>query len=148
MDRSQANAYVAELGQTLGIDDLELNDEEMCMLTLGDDELIVSLGLDATGGMRVMICLDDVVPMGSQLAELLTENFIDASSGGGTFALLPETGALVLHRRCHAQDLQAGGLAEVLAGMASVARHWREQLLAEAASSEPSEPHSFLGERA
>src|SRR5690606_41983092 len=65
-----------------------------------------------------------------------------------TFALLPETGALVLHRRCHADDLQAGGLAEVLAGMASVARHWREQLLAEAASSEPSEPHSFLEERA
>lgn len=145
MDRSQANAHIAQLGQVLGLSDLALDEEGVCMLALGDDELFVTLGLDALGGLRLMICLDDVVPEGGQLAELMAENFSPARTEGGVFALLPETGALVLHRRCGEDEFKAGGLADVVAGLARVARHWRARLQAPQA---PQETHSFLGDRA
>ncbi|MFC4297761.1 type III secretion system chaperone [Castellaniella hirudinis] len=145
MDASQANVYVADLGQALGLGGLSLDEGGTCLLALGaDDDLIVSLGLDVAGGLRIMICLDDVVPEGEQLAEILTANLSGALTEGGTFALLPETGALVLHRRCGVDELQAGGLTAVVAGLAGVARHWRSRLGSEPFSSVT---HSFLGDR-
>ena len=145
MDRSQANAHVALLGRMLGLEDPSLDEGGACLLALGADDLIVSLGLDAAGCLRIMICLDDVVPEGAQLAELLTANFAGVLTEGGTFALLPETGALVLHRRCGADELQAGGLADVVAGLAGAARHWRDRLRERPTS--PDTP-AFLGDRA
>ncbi|ARP93919.1 type III secretion system chaperone [Bordetella genomosp. 13] len=147
MDLSQANAHIAQLGQELGLPpDLSLDEGGVCMLTVGEDQLVVSLGHDAAGALRVLICLDDVMPTGAQLSEIMVANFGGARTEGGTFALTPVTGALVLQRRCHADDLN-GGLSAVVAGLVRVARHWRTRLQAPA-SAVAQAPAAFLGARA
>jgi hypothetical protein len=148
MDRSQANAQISHLGQDLGLPDLALDEGGVCMITVGDDALVVSLGHDAAGGVRVMVCLNDVTPAGAQLAELMAANFGGAQTEGGTFALAPVTGALVLQRRCGTDDLQAGGLTAVVVGLATAARAWRARLQEKSASSESHTHMPFTGERA
>lgn len=146
MDRSQADAHIAQLGREMGLPELSLDEGGVCMVALDGDDLAVTLGHDAAGALRVLVCLDDVTPTGGQLAQLMAANFAGARTEGGTFALAPVTGALVLQRRCGVEDLQAGGLAAVVAGLARAARTWRVHLQTPVAAPQASTP--FLGDRA
>jgi len=130
MDRTQADAYISQLGNSLGLDGLALDADGLCMLALDGGVLLITLGYQpGTGGFNLMICLDEVVPTLAQLSELMSANFGWAQTDGGAFALEPVTGALALQRRCGDDELQAG-LYPVIEGMVNVAERWRDRLLA------------------
>lgn len=129
MDRTQADAWISQLGGDLGIDELALDEAGVCSIALDEGAIIASLGYEpGRGTLHLMICLDEIVPAGAQLYELLSANFGWSQTDGGAFAVEPATGALVLQRRCSEHDMQLGGLYAVLAGMVAVAEHWARRL--------------------
>lgn len=139
MDRTQADAYISQLGNSLGLDGLALDADGLCMLVLDGGVLIITLGYQpGTGSFNLMICLDEVVPTPAQMSELLSANFGWARTDGGAFALEPSTGALALQRRCGDNELQSG-LYAIIEGMVNVAERWRDRLLA--AESQTPETH-------
>ena len=129
MDRSQADAHIARLGEVLGLKGLALDAEGMCVLALDGGALFVKLGYQPqSGSLNLMVSLDKVVPTPTQMSDLLAAHFGWAHADTGVFALEPGTSALVLQRRCHDDELRAG-LYSIVDAMVNVAERWRDRLL-------------------
>lgn len=127
IDRQQAEALIAELGRQLGIPELALDDDGVATLALDEGGTIVSLGhAPDAGTLDLMICLDEVVPAGAALAEAFAANFGWGVGDGACFALEPTSGALVLQRRCTAED--GPHLHDILEGMVLSAEAWARRL--------------------
>ena len=131
MDRDRAAALVAELGTRLGIPGLALDERGSATLAIDDGAVIVTLGHNpGAGTIDLMVCLDEVEPSGAQLGRLLAANFGWTATEGAAFALEPASGALVLQRRCSADELGRRGLPNILEGFVATAEAWAERLAA------------------
>lgn len=134
MDRTQADGLVAALGGQLGIPELGLDEDGVATLVLegggvddGDAGMVLSLGHSPRAGtLDLMVCLDGTAPAGVQLAEVLTANFAWQATEGACFALEPSSGALVLQRRCTAED--GPRLREIAEGLVAAAEAWAGRL--------------------
>lgn len=135
MDRTQADALIGELGGQLGIPELALDGDGIATLVLegggdgdgGDAGMVLSLGHSSRAGtLDLMVCLDGTVPAGAQLAEVLTANFAWQATDGACFALEPSSGALVLQRRCTAED--GPRLRDLAEGLVAAAEAWAGRL--------------------
>ncbi|MBL6080016.1 type III secretion system chaperone [Belnapia sp. T18] len=108
MTRDECAAHVTQLGEALGIGTLILDEDGLCILAVSDGGLIPTIGWNANGRtLDVMICLD-LEPKDSELRMLMAENFAWDAAAGAVFALEPQTGALVIQRRCTSTDLEHG----------------------------------------
>lgn len=146
MERSQADALITELGETLGIVGLALDDGGSCTLFIDDGAVIVSIGHNAAAKtIDLMVCLDAVEPGSAPLNRLLQANFAWRGSLGATFAIEPASGALVLQRRVTAAD--AGELRQTLEDLVAAAESWAKQLGADDAPAAETE-HLVAGIRA
>lgn len=145
MDRAAADRHVAELGERLGLPDLALGEDGMCILSIEDGALLPTIGHNArTGTLDLMICMDEAVPSGRQLYRLLAANFAWTQSEGATFAVEPASGALVVQRRCTADDIGQGGLMPVLEGLATLAARWAGQVADDEALATELEPADIM----
>ncbi|THF64111.1 type III secretion system chaperone [Pseudothauera rhizosphaerae] len=131
MDTNQATQWIADLGQQLGIGELALNEDGVCTLSIDDGRWLVIIGYHPSeGGLRLMICVDDLIPDAGQLAELMTAHFAWRESAGTTFALAPGSGALVLQRQVSDVQLAAIDLADTVALLVDCAEAWTARLTA------------------
>jgi hypothetical protein len=129
MDRSQADALVADLGARLGLAGLALDEGGVATLTLDDAPWSVSIG-HAPKRRRAR---PDDQPRGGEVtgarvAEvLLAANFGWRAAGGGVcFAVEPSSGALVLQRRCADED--GPRLHDILENLLVAAETWAARL--------------------
>jgi hypothetical protein len=137
MDRTEADALVARLGQVLGIAGLALDEGGVCTLAIDDGAVVVSLGHNAGAGtLDLMTCLDEVVPDGRLASRLLQANFGWHGTGGAGFAIEPVTGALVLQRRLCAAEAEGNGLAGALEALVAAAQAWSRRLAEEPTTQE------------
>lgn len=129
MDRAQADALISELASQLNLPDLALDSMGACSIAVNDGATLVHIGHDTSGRtLNFMICLDDIVPAGAQLFDLLSANFDGVLGGGGYFSVEPSTGALVLQRRIAADSLQGRAMLDVLEAMVNAAEYWSTKL--------------------
>ncbi len=128
MNRAQADILVSDLAQAMGMQALALDESGMATLSVG--ELIVTLGHNAAAdSLDLMACLDVIDATPARVAEALMANYANGA-GGVTFATEPETGALVLQRRCLESDFGDGGLPAAFAGFVNDAEAWSRRLSA------------------
>jgi hypothetical protein len=140
MDRSQADAVVADLGARLGLAGLALDEGGVATLTLDDGALVVSIGhAPNAGALDLMISLEGVEVTGARVAEvLLAANFGWRAAGGGAcFAVEPSSGALVLQRRCADED--GPRLHDILESLLVAAETWAARLASAPGTSAPGE---------
>jgi hypothetical protein len=131
MDKGQAGVVVADLGARLGIDGLALDERGSATLAIDDGEVIVTLGYNpGAGTIDLLACLDEVEPSGAQLGRLLAANFGWTMTEGAAFALDPASGALVLQRRCSADEIGRRGLSSILEGFVAIVAAWAKRLAA------------------
>lgn len=140
MDSMQITNGLAHLGEHLGIEALALDEQGICSLAIDDGRWIVSIG-HSTGesSLRLMLCVDELVPDERQAYRLLAANFAWQGGDGATFALAPDSGALILQRNVSSDELCAGQLPPILEGLLATAGHWMERL-ADTPSLEPGAP--------
>ncbi len=120
----------------MGIADLRLGDDGMCLLSFEDGKVIVSIGFNArVRSLDLMACLDEVTPSPAGIADALRANF-DSGPGGVVIAAEPSTGALVVQRRFFTPDLGDGGLPAVVSAFVDDAEAWAKRL------GEPAEPEA------
>lgn len=119
MDTTQAARHIADLGQHMGLGDLELNADGFGVLVVDEGRRIVAIGYHpAEAGLRLMICVDDLLPTPEQALQLMRLHFSWTDSAGITFALEPDSGALVLQRQVSDAQLQSGTrLADIISGL-------------------------------
>ena len=140
MDRTRAEALVADLGQQLGIEALALDERGTCTLAIDEGAVIVTLGHNTrTGSIDLMVCLDEVEPSTTQLVRVLGANFGWLETAGATFALEPGSGAMVLQRRCHGPELDHGGLRRAVEALVATADGWSRRLAVMANAAEDGE---------
>ena len=134
MDKAQAEAAVGELSQRLGISGVSLGEAGNCLLAIDDGAVLVHLGYNpGAASIDLMLCLDEIRPSPADLARLMTANFAWIGTDGATFALEPQTGALVVARRCNASDIVNHGLQRALESLVGVAEAWSKRLARSAA---------------
>ncbi len=145
MDRTRAEALVAELGQQLGIEGLVLDERGTCTLAINEGAVIVTLGHNPrTGSIDLMACLDEVEPSTTQLVRVLGANFGWLETAGATFALEPGSGALVLQGRCLGPALDHGGLRRAVETLVATADGWSRRLAVMASAAEDGEAEGAL----
>jgi hypothetical protein len=136
MDINQAQQWIDQLGRQLGIAGMALDKDGVCTLGL-DGRWIVVIGHHAgEGGLRLMLCIDDLLPTPDQLARLMKAHFAWRETAGISFALSAD-GALVLQQQVSDTQLSAVNLADTLAALVDAAENWVARLSAPA---EPGEP--------
>lgn len=144
MDRGQAEALVTELGTQLGIPGLALDERGSATLAIDEGAVIVTLGHNPrAGAIDLMVCLDEIEPSGAQLGRLLVANFGWTATDGAAFALEPASGALVLQRRCFADELGRRGLRQILEGFVGTAEAWAKRLFVAASGTAGEDAGAF-----
>jgi Tir chaperone protein (CesT) family len=135
MDRKQANALIQELGERVGLPQLSLDDAGTALVAIDDGAVIVTFGHNAKAGtIEMMTCLDEIAPSGEVLLEALSANFAWFGTNGATFAVDPNSDALVLQRRCNSADVANGGLFAALEALVASAAVWSKRLTQAAAT--------------
>ena len=119
MDATQAARHIADLGRQMGMDDdLQLNEDGVGILVVDDGRWVVAIGHHpAESGLRLMICVDDLLPTPEQALQLMRAHFCWSGSAGITFALEPGSGALVLQRQVSDAQLHATSLADIISAL-------------------------------
>ena len=130
MDRGEADALVARLGEELGIAGLALDAGGSCILSIDEGAMIVSLAHDpAAGAVDLMTRLDEVAPAGGALlGRLLRANFAWHATAGATFAVEPMSATLVLQRRVTSAQDEADGLRGAVERLVATAEAWKKEL--------------------
>ena len=129
MDRAEADRAVKGLGEALEIANLSLDEGGRCRLSIDGGAVVVDLGHDpASGVIELAAALPAADPVEAQLARLLRANFNWRGTEGATFAIEPESGALVLQRRLTASEVDNGGLTAALEALVAAAASWAGQL--------------------
>lgn len=128
MEREQADVLVSDLAAAMGIADLKLGDDGLCLLSFEDGRIIVSIGFNArANSLDLMSCLDEVTPTPAGIAEALQANF-DNGPNGLLVAAEPSTGAMAVQRRYYGPDLGDGGLPAAVSAFVDDAEAWAKRL--------------------
>jgi hypothetical protein len=123
----------------MGIADLKLGDDGMCLLSFEDGKIIVSIGFNARArSLDLMSCLDEVTPTPAGIAEALWANF-ENGPAGLVVSAEPSTGAMVVQRRYFGSDLGDGGLPAAVSAFIDDAEAWARRLGERAAEKAPAE---------
>ena len=129
MDSTQITNELARLGEQMGIGALALDEQGVCTLAIDDGRWIVAIGHGAgENGLRLMLCVDELVPDERQAYRLLAANFAWRDSDGATFALAPDSGALIVQRKVSGSELGEGRLAAILDALVATAERWTASL--------------------
>jgi hypothetical protein len=99
--RKEVNRLLKELGKTLEVTSLALNEENHCLI-LFDDKIVLNFELNEEEGSLVIYSYISVVPFAGKeliLEILLEANFFWKISHGATFAIDKQTQTLILQQK-------------------------------------------------
>jgi hypothetical protein len=118
MDATQAARQIAELARQMGMDDVELDEDGTALLVVDEGLWVVAIGHHpGEAGLRLVICADNLLPTPEQAVQLMKTHFSWGDSAGITFALEPDSGALVLQRQVSDAQLAAETLSAIVTAM-------------------------------
>ena len=129
MSSSVMNNLIREFGASIGIPDLQLDEEFRCNMMF--DEVPVSFELgDGDESMYIYSMLGHVPGDGLEqfYAELLHANYVFADSGGSTLSVDSQSGNVVLLREERLELLRLSRLESVVEQFVSVAEDWMSRL--------------------
>lgn len=129
MSSTVMNNLVREFGATIGIPDLQIDEEYRCNMMFDDVPVSFELG-DDDGSMYIYSLLGRVPDDGLEqlYAELLHANYVFADNGGSTLSVDPESGNVVLLREERLELLRLPRLESVVEQFVNVAEGWMNRL--------------------
>jgi hypothetical protein len=141
---STVRTLVTQLGQVVGIEQLELDEEGAAAVEV--DDFVIDL--QAYEDAEVLLAAIDLGPLppGSEAAAmrlLLHGNFSWRDTGGGVLALSPDQDRIVLIARFEAELMDGDELEERIDALTVAAADWRQRL-AEAAATGPGQATTFI----
>lgn len=134
------------LGEELGIEQFEFDDDGYCLLRV-DDAIDLAIELDEDSQSIILSADCGDLPSANRekvLQELLDANFYWAGSGGATFATNSQTDTVCLQAREAAAQLDLDRLRDLLLAMISNAEAWRQRLEDISAGRTPTETNTEL----
>lgn len=129
MSSTVMNSLVREFGASIGIPDLQIDEEYRCNMMF--DEVPVSFELgDGDESMYIYSLLGHVPDDGRErfYAELLHANYVFADNGGSTLSVDSQSGNLVLLREERLELLRLSRLESVVEQFVNVAEGWMSRL--------------------
>jgi len=120
----QASAIVKALGDRLGLEGLELDEDDSCTLRFGE-ALEVTMQLDDDA--FVLSAEVGVAPAPAEpamLEALLEANLFWSGTGGATLSMDPSSRRVFLHERCLASALAPDRLETMLERFVNAAESW------------------------
>ena len=129
MSSTVMNNLLREFGASIGIPDLQIDEEYRCNMMF--DEVPVSFELgDGDESMYIYSLLGHVPDDGLEqlYAELLHANYVFADSGGSTLSVDSQSGNVVLLREERLELLRLSRLESVVEQFVNVAEGWMSRL--------------------
>ena len=129
MSSTVMNNLLREFGASIGIPDLQIDEEYRCNMMF--DEVPVSFELGAGDeSMYIYSLLGHVPDDGLErfYAELLHANYVFADSGGSTLSVDSQSGNIVLLREERLELLRLSRLESVVEQFVNVAEGWMSRL--------------------
>lgn len=129
MSSTVMNNLVREFGASIGIPDLQIDEEYRCNMMF--DEVPVSFELgDGDESIYIYSLLGHVPDDGLEqfYAELLHANYVFADSGGSTLSVDSQSGNVVLLREERLELLRLSRLESVVEQFVNVAEGWMSRL--------------------
>ena len=128
---AQATNALAELGEILGLEDLEFHDEDdTCLLEL-DGKTKIAITLNEERGEIVIHLLVGQLPEENRydvVEQLLEANLFWAGTRGATLSIERERGDVFLTRALSVNGLDGAALGTAIADLASSAEQWSSLL--------------------
>lgn len=128
MSKETINEVLAEFGQQIGLDGLQLDHNGYAAVAF--DDVVVNLEYDGDRE-RLILCAYLGQPEGDRLKAyelLLDANFCWQGTGGGTLSLERDTGGVVLFDALATRMLEAEELETKLEAFVNTAEAWTAQL--------------------
>ena len=129
MSSTVMNNLLREFGASVGISDLQIDEEYRCNMMF--DEVPVSFELgDGDESIYIYSLLGRVPDDGREqlYAELLNANYVFADNGGSTLSVDSRSGNVVLLREERLELLRLSRLESVVEQFVNVAESWMRQL--------------------
>jgi len=146
--RDLANRLVKDLGATLTVPDMELDERSHCVL-LFDENIVLNMEYDAAGErMLLYVYLDELPRENAEpiLREALAGNLFWHRTKGATLSLEEGTGGIVLIYPHSLDDLDAAKFETVVENFVQTAENWKKRIAAlkEDAGTKGKEPPDSL----
>ncbi|WDP86403.1 MAG: type III secretion system chaperone [Desulfobacter sp.] len=128
--RDIANQLVIELGKTLTLPDMTLNEQNYAAL-LFDDNILLNMEYDAIQDrMMLYVYLDELPIEGSEflLRKLLAANFFWYRTQGATLSLEEETGGILISYAHQLNDLDSGKFEDICNNFVQKASEWKNKI--------------------
>lgn len=141
------NDLLSDLGNNIGLGPLKLDDGGVCRLVFDGD---TSVDIEESGDLEHHLLMHSVVgytPPEGRLAfyeKLLSGNYLGRQTVGGSLALDPSTGEVLLWRSLDTAQLGVEVFASKISDFVQTARHWSRELVA---SDPEAENDSLAAER-
>jgi hypothetical protein len=138
MTRDEANRLMAELGASLQVPDLALDESGAVALSI-DETISLRIGHDSqSGDVALSATLGGVGATPARLARALSASFCWTGADGAVFGFDKASGQLVLQRHCPGGSLDLAGLTGALESLVNHTEAWTK-ILSEI-SEEPAQP--------
>jgi hypothetical protein len=136
-DRHTVQGLLGEFGRTIGLDDLELDEDDYCALLI-DDSLVINMEFDDAGNKLVLYSLIGE-PAGERTAaydRLLRANYLGRETGAASLSLHPDGKGVVLSQWLPMPGLDGKRFTTELERFVNQTEAWTKRLPQLAASSE------------
>ncbi|RYG11199.1 MAG: CesT family type III secretion system chaperone [Burkholderiales bacterium] len=141
-NRLLAQQLVVELGKTLTVPDLALDESHShCVLVFGDD-LVVDMAFEEESGRLMLSCWLDELPAGNSgplLRELLGANLYWHRTQGAVLAMEESSNGVILTYGVHVVETSAAEFEELLHAFVDMAEHWRARVRSTATAVPPAQ---------
>ena len=129
MSSTVMNNLLREFGASIGIPDLQIDEEYRCNMMFDDVPVSFELG-DGDESIYIYSLLGHVPDDGLEqlYAELLHANYVFADSGGSTLSVDSQSGNVVLLREERLELLRLSRLESVVEQFVNVAESWMSRL--------------------
>ena len=128
-DRHTVQALLGEFGRTIGLDGLELDEDDYCALLI-DDAHVINMEFDEAGKKLVLYSLIGE-PMGERTAaydQLLRANYLGRETGAASLGLHPDGRGVVLSQWLPLQGLDGERFTMELERFVNQTESWTKRL--------------------
>ncbi len=129
--RDIANQFIKDLGAILTVPDMELNEQNSCVL-LFDNDIVLNVEYDSVNErMLLYVYLDDLPEENAEplLREALAGNFFWYRTRGATLSLEEGTGGLVLIYSHALSELDSGTFETIVENFVQTAEDWKKRII-------------------
>jgi hypothetical protein len=139
--RARADQLLAELGETLSLRELKLEESTQCCILLFEGNLVLNIEFDEGTASLLFSCyLGDLPEEDNEplLRELMAANLYSHRIGGATLGLEEETGGVMLSQSHAVGELDRAGFEKAVESFVNQAEKWSGRITRRVGSSDGS----------